>query len=172
MLGMFLFQSTGLISALVNERRWRQVHPLRIRVHLRLRRVGGRGRQRVLRPVVLRVAAAHVLADVVVGVLPEVGEVLCDLDGAPGGREAVQRERHAAVGEARDSRDPLCVTPGGTGTTCLLHKCLADGPPCVLPNSYRPSSTALPPSRHCARLGRAGPAPYHVRPISGPPYTW
>jgi hypothetical protein len=126
--------------------------------------------------VVFGVAAAHVLADVVVGVGPEVGEVLCDLDGALGGREEGQRERHAAVGDARDSWDPLCVTPGGTVTTCLLQerpgKCLADGPPCVLPNSYRPSSTALPPSRHCARLGRAGPAPYHVRPISGPPYTW
>jgi len=71
--------------------------PSRVRLHLRRRRVGRCRRQRILRPVVLRGAAAHVLVHLTAR-CPGAAEVACRVDVREG-----SRGEHALIPSGRHS---------------------------------------------------------------------
>ena len=64
---------------------------------------GGLG-ARILGPVVLRVAAAHVLPHEEIRAVPEFVQVPRDLHGPHGGRQQVEHERDASAGDHRRMR--------------------------------------------------------------------
>src|SRR3984957_3362987 len=57
--------------------------------------------QRILRPVMLRVAAAHVLADLFIAAAPEAAQITRDLQRTLRGRQQLERQRHRAAADAR-----------------------------------------------------------------------
>src|SRR5712671_8028230 len=62
---------------------------------------GGQGFERVVGPVMLRVAAAHLLADLEVAGLPEPGQVTCDLHRALRRREELEGQGYRAISDPR-----------------------------------------------------------------------
>jgi len=61
----------------------------------------GRCLQRVVRPMVLGVAAAHILAYLDIAAAPETGQIAGDLHRALGRRQQLERHRYCAVADAR-----------------------------------------------------------------------
>src|SRR5258707_1899619 len=61
----------------------------------------GQGFERVVGPVVFRVATAHLLADLEVAGFPETGQIARDLHRALRGREELEDHGHGALADPR-----------------------------------------------------------------------
>src|ERR1700733_722331 len=62
--------------------------------------------ERIVRPMVLGVAAAHVLAHFAIAAAPETGQIARDLYRALGRRQQLERHRYRTVGDARGFHKP------------------------------------------------------------------